>query len=131
MLRRSCRWSIGSRTISVCDLGDAVCDYDADAEEVTPARGRHPYELRPSAPAPAYAWTTPVYQPPRASHRRHHQVPVPELDARAINSTTTPAGSSSAASTTTMASTAPGRRHPGALKHLERRSVPRLRHRQR
>ncbi len=29
--------SMGSRTISVCDVGDAVCDYDPDAEDVTPA----------------------------------------------------------------------------------------------
>ena len=89
----------------MCDLGDAVCDYDADAEEVTPAAiAIHTsYAVGTSA---GYAWTTPVYQllgpAPTA-----HQVPVPELDARAINSTTTPAGSSSAASTTTMASTAP------------------------
>ena len=26
---------IGGRTISVCELGDAVCDYDPDDEEVT------------------------------------------------------------------------------------------------
>ena len=25
--------SLGSRTISVCDLGDAVCDYDEDSED--------------------------------------------------------------------------------------------------
>jgi hypothetical protein len=29
--------NIGVRTISVCDAGDAVCDYDPDAEEVSPA----------------------------------------------------------------------------------------------
>jgi hypothetical protein len=29
--------SIGSRTISVCELGDTVCDYDPEAEEVTAA----------------------------------------------------------------------------------------------
>lgn len=29
--------SVGSRTISVCNLGDAVCDYDPEAEEVTTA----------------------------------------------------------------------------------------------
>jgi hypothetical protein len=97
--------AIGSRTISVCDLGDAVCDYDADAEEVTPAAvAIHTSYAR--SRSGGYDWTTPVYQllgpTPTAP-----QVPVPELDARAINSTTTPAGSSSAASTTTMASTAP------------------------
>ena len=30
--------AIGARTISVCDLGDAVCDYDPDAEEVNGVR---------------------------------------------------------------------------------------------
>ena len=40
-------WPSAARTISVCDLGDAVCDYDADAEEVYACRGRHPYQLRP------------------------------------------------------------------------------------
>ncbi len=29
--------NIGVRTISVCDAGDAVCDYDPEAEEVSPA----------------------------------------------------------------------------------------------
>jgi hypothetical protein len=29
--------NIGVRTVSVCDAGDAVCDYDPDAEEVSPA----------------------------------------------------------------------------------------------
>jgi hypothetical protein len=97
--------AIGSRTISVCDLGDAVCDYDADAEEVTPAAvAIHTSYARSTSGG--YDWTTPVYQLLGPSPIGH-QVPVPELDARAINSTTTPAGSSSAASTTTMASTAP------------------------
>jgi len=97
--------AIGSRTISVCDLGDAVCDYDADAEEVTPAAvAIHTSYARSTSGG--YDWTTPVYQLLGPSPTAH-QVPVPELDARAINSTTTPAGSSSAASTTTMASTAP------------------------
>ena len=27
---------MGGRTISVCDAGDAVCDYDPDADEVSP-----------------------------------------------------------------------------------------------
>ena len=29
--------NIGVRTISVCDAGDAVCDYDPEAEETSPA----------------------------------------------------------------------------------------------
>ena len=28
--------NVGARTISVCDAGDAVCDYDPDADEVSP-----------------------------------------------------------------------------------------------
>ena len=28
--------NVGTRTISVCDAGDAVCDYDPDADEVSP-----------------------------------------------------------------------------------------------
>ncbi|WP_283613788.1 cutinase family protein [Mycolicibacterium poriferae] len=52
--------TMGSRTISVCDLGDAVCDYDPDAED----------EMNPAAVAvhTSYArsatdsWTLPLYQ---------------------------------------------------------------------
>jgi hypothetical protein len=52
--------SIGSRTVSVCDLGDAVCDYDENAGEVSPAAVaiHTSYAARSSG----YAWTTPVYQ---------------------------------------------------------------------
>ena len=41
--------AIGARTISVCDLGDAVCDYDPDAEDSSVAYARrrgHPHQLR-------------------------------------------------------------------------------------
>ena len=54
--------TVGARTISVCNLGDAVCDYDPDAED----------ELNPAAVAvhTSYArsvsqmdaWTAPLYQ---------------------------------------------------------------------
>lgn len=53
--------SVGARTISVCNLGDAVCDYDPDAED----------EMNPAAVAvhTSYArsvtgdpWTRPLYQ---------------------------------------------------------------------
>lgn len=52
---------IGSRTISVCELGDAVCDYDPDAEEVSPiATAIHTsYTTSMSGP---YPWTAPLYQ---------------------------------------------------------------------
>lgn len=51
---------IGARTISVCDLGDAVCDYDPDADEVT-ATGVavHTSYARSTG---GYAWTTPLYR---------------------------------------------------------------------
>jgi Cutinase len=53
--------TIGSRTVSVCDLGDAVCDYDSDAAGVTPAAVaiHTSYALSTSG---GYAWTTPIYQ---------------------------------------------------------------------
>jgi hypothetical protein len=52
--------SIGSRTISVCDYGDAVCDYDPDAEVTPAAVAVHTsYAVSTSG---GYAWTTPLYQ---------------------------------------------------------------------
>jgi hypothetical protein len=94
--------TIGSRTISVCDRGDAVCDYDSDSKQVTPAAVaiHTSYALSTGG---GYAWTTPVYQLVGPSP----QISAPGLDARAMNSTTTPAGSSGAASTATTASIAP------------------------
>ena len=94
--------AIGSRTISVCDLGDAVCDYDSNAGQVTPAAVaiHTSYGLNTSG---GDAWTTPIYQLLGPAN----QVSVPDLDARAITSTSAPAGSSNAASTSTMASTTP------------------------
>jgi hypothetical protein len=54
--------SMGARTISVCDLGDAVCDYDPDAEdEMAPASVavHTSYARRVSA---VDSWTVPLYQ---------------------------------------------------------------------
>ncbi|MFW0149247.1 cutinase family protein [Mycobacterium sp. smrl_JER01] len=54
--------TMGARTISVCDLGDAVCDYDPDAEDVmNPASVavHTSYARRASA---MDAWTVPLYQ---------------------------------------------------------------------
>lgn len=50
---------IASRTISVCELGDAVCDYDPDLEETSPTSvAIHTgYATGPSG----YAWTAPLY----------------------------------------------------------------------
>lgn len=53
--------SVGSRTISVCNRGDAVCDYDPDAEEVTAtAIAVHTSYAR--AGSGGLAWTWPLYQ---------------------------------------------------------------------
>ena len=52
--------TMGSRTISVCDLGDAVCDYDPDAEdEMNPAAVAVHTSYARSA---TDAWTLPLYQ---------------------------------------------------------------------
>ncbi|WP_082965089.1 cutinase family protein [Mycobacterium sp. ACS1612] len=97
---------VGARTISVCNLNDAVCDYSEDADDSAPAYARRvavhtSYGLGQTQ---KLDWTGPLYfllgpaPQPSAS----------EIDTRAVNSTTAPADSSSAASTNTMASTAPG-----------------------
>jgi hypothetical protein len=53
--------ALGARTISVCDLGDAVCDYDPDAESVSPAAvAVHTSYARYTSGG--YAWTRPLYQ---------------------------------------------------------------------
>lgn len=52
---------VGARTISVCDLRDAVCDYDPDAEETSPyAIAVHTSYGR--AETDGLAWTQPLYQ---------------------------------------------------------------------
>jgi hypothetical protein len=81
--------AIGSRTVSVCELGDAVCDYDSDAGVVTPAAVaiHTSYGLNTSG---GYAWTTPIYQLLGPAD----QVSVPDLDAHAITNTSAPAGDS-------------------------------------
>jgi hypothetical protein len=53
--------AIGSRTISVCDYADAVCDYDPDADEVSPAAVTVHTSYARSAGG-GYAWTAPLYQ---------------------------------------------------------------------
>ncbi|MCV7281866.1 cutinase family protein [Mycolicibacterium flavescens] len=51
---------IGARTISVCELGDAVCDYDPEAEEVSKvATMIHTSYTTASG---GYRWTQPLYQ---------------------------------------------------------------------
>jgi hypothetical protein len=97
---------IGARTISVCNLNDAVCDYDEDADDTKAAYARRvavhtSYGLGDTQ---GLDWTAPLHfllgPAPTAPQS-------PGVDVRAMNSTTTPAGSNSTASTATMASTAP------------------------
>jgi hypothetical protein len=99
---------IAARTISVCDLNDAVCDYTEDADDSKAAYARRVavHTSYGVGKTQGLDWTAPLYfllgpAPAPSAYQ------APGLDARAINSTTTPAGSSSAASTPMMASTAP------------------------
>jgi hypothetical protein len=96
---------IGAKTISVCDLGDAVCDPDSDSDS-DKVSARAVAVHTSYARTPGLEWTAPLYfllgPAPTAP-----QGPLPGPDARAITSTTAPAGSNSVASTATMASTAP------------------------
>ncbi len=87
--------SIGSRTISVCQLGDAVCDYDSDAPSVSATAIAIHTSYANSLTSAGYPWTAPVYQLLGPS----------PVDPREMYGTTAPGGGSDAASTTTMAST--------------------------
>jgi Cutinase len=100
---------IGARTISVCDLGDAVCDPDPDADK-TSARAVAVHTSY--ARTPGLEWTAPLHFLLGPAPTAAPQGPLPGPDARAITNTTAPAGSNSAASTTTMASTAPAADNP-------------------
>ena len=54
---------IGGRTISVCDIGDPVCDYDpdSDSDEVSPAAIAIHTAYAPAVSG-AHAWGSPLYQ---------------------------------------------------------------------
>jgi hypothetical protein len=52
---------IGSRTISVCELGDAVCDYNPDAEEVSEV-STFIHTSYATSTSGGYEWTQPLYQ---------------------------------------------------------------------
>ena len=78
---------IGARTISVCNLNDAVCDYDEDADDSKAAYARR-VAVHTSYGANSTQrlnWTAPLYfllgPAPVPS--------VPDVDAHAVNSTTT------------------------------------------
>jgi len=94
---------LGARTISVCNLNDAVCDYNEDADDSKAAYARRVavHTSYGVGQTQSLAWTGPLYFLLGPAPQ------VPGLDTPAIDSTTTPAGSNSAASTTTMASMAP------------------------
>ncbi len=52
--------AIGARTISVCDAGDPVCDYDPDTTTMSPAEIAIHTSYAPTASGP-HAWTAPLY----------------------------------------------------------------------
>jgi len=52
--------AIGARTVSVCDVGDPVCDYDAEAEEVPASAIAIHTAYAPAASGP-HAWGGPLY----------------------------------------------------------------------
>jgi len=52
---------IGARTISVCDVGDPVCDYDPDSDELSPAGIAIHTSYAPTSSGP-HAWGAPLYQ---------------------------------------------------------------------
>ena len=97
----------GARTISVCNLNDAVCDYRENADDSKAAYARRVavHTSYGVGETEGLAWTAPLYfllgpAPTTTAHQ------LPGADALPTNSTTNPAGSNNAASTTTMASTA-------------------------
>ena len=99
---------IAARTISVCDLNDAVCDYTEDAEDTEAAYARRVavHTSYGVGKTQGLEWTAPLHfllgpaPAPTAGQ-------VPDPDARAVTNTTAPADSSSAASPATIAETAP------------------------
>jgi hypothetical protein len=53
--------AIGARTVSVCDVGDPVCDYDPDTTKLTNATLAIHTSYAPAATG-AHAWVSPIYQ---------------------------------------------------------------------
>jgi Cutinase len=71
--------AMGARTISVCDLGDAVCDYDEDADDSTAAYARRVAVHTSYARTPGLEWTAPLYfllGPAPASPEAHEVNPL-------------------------------------------------------
>ncbi|HZN80067.1 MAG TPA: cutinase family protein [Mycobacterium sp.] len=71
--------AMGARTISVCDLNDAVCDYDEDADDSTGAYARRVVVHTSYARTPGLAWTAPLHfllGPAPASPEVHEVTPL-------------------------------------------------------
>ncbi len=67
--------NIGVRTISVCDAGDAVCDYDPDADEVSPTAAAI-HTSYTTAESDGQMWTWMVHQLLGAPSTATPEVPV-------------------------------------------------------
>jgi hypothetical protein len=71
--------AMGARTISVCDLGDAVCDYDEDADDSKAAYARRVAVHTSYARTPGLEWTAPLrflLGPAPASPETHAVTPL-------------------------------------------------------
>ena len=68
---------MGARTISVCDLGDAVCDYDPDAEDAENPAAVAVHTSYARSQSSVDAWVGPLY-------RLVQQRPVPVPDANPV-----------------------------------------------
>ncbi|WP_082929549.1 cutinase family protein [Mycobacterium sp. 852013-51886_SCH5428379] len=53
---------VAARTVSVCDLGDAVCDYDPEAEDAMNPTAVAIHTSYARSAAGGYRWTAPLYQ---------------------------------------------------------------------
>jgi hypothetical protein len=53
---------VAARTISVCDLGDAVCDYNPDAEDTMNPAAVAIHTSYARSAGGGYPWTSPLYQ---------------------------------------------------------------------
>lgn len=67
--------TMGARTISVCDLGDAVCDYDPDAEDAENPAAVAVHTSYARTQSSVDAWVAPLYQ-----LVQQHQVPIPDAN---------------------------------------------------
>lgn len=54
--------SIGARTVSVCDVGDPVCDYDPDQDDALSPSAIAIHTAYSPAGSGVHAWGTPLYQ---------------------------------------------------------------------